>query len=79
MTANMGKPTHARNERRELLPNYAILEKKIDRILSKSRVVRLKELGVSKKFRREHLKLYPRSHSRLTRLEEVGDPLRRIK
>jgi len=67
------------NERRELLLNYAILEKKIDRILSKSQVVRLEELGVSEKFGREYLKLYLRSHARETPLEEVGDTLRRVK
>jgi hypothetical protein len=65
------------NERRELLLNYAILEKKINRILAKNREVRLEELGVSEKFGREYLKLYLRSHSRKTPLEEVGDTLRR--
>jgi hypothetical protein len=67
------------NERRELLLNYAILEKKIDRILSKSQEVRLKDLGVSEKYGREYLKLYLRSHSKEAFFEEVGDTLRRIK
>jgi hypothetical protein len=66
------------NERRELLLNYAILEKKIDRILANNREVHLEELGVSEKFGREYLKLYLRSHSRETPLEEVGDSLRRL-
>jgi len=66
------------NERRELLLNYAILEKKIDRILASKHEVRLEELGVSEKFGREYLKLYLRSHSKETPLEEVGDTLRRI-
>ena len=66
------------NERRELLLNYAILEKKIDRILASKHEVRLDELGVSEKFGREYLKLYLRSHSRETPLEEVGDSLRRL-
>jgi len=59
--------------------NYAILEKKIDRILANNHEVRLEELGVSEKFRREYLKLYLRSHSGKTSLEEVGDSLRRLK
>jgi hypothetical protein len=67
------------NERRELLLNYTILEKKIDRILENNHEIHLKELGVSEKFGREYLKLYMRSHSRETPLEEVGDSLRRIK
>jgi hypothetical protein len=66
------------NERRELLLNYAILEKKIDRILANNHEVRLEDLGVSEKFGREYLKLYLRSHSRETPLEEVGDTLRRV-
>ena len=66
------------NERRELLLNYAILEKKIDRILANNHEVRLEDLGVSEKFGREYLKLYLRSHSRETPLEEVGDSLRRL-
>ncbi len=66
------------NERLELLLNYAILGKKIDRILANNHEVRLEELGVSEKFGREYLKLYLRSHSRETPLEEVGDSLRRL-
>jgi len=65
------------NERRELLLNYAILEKKIDRLFARKKVVRLGDLGVSEKFGREYLKLYHRSHFRETPLEEVGDALRR--
>ena len=48
------------------------------RILANNHEVRLEELGVSEKFGREYLKLYLRSHSRETPLEEVGDTLRRI-
>ena len=66
------------NERRELLLNYAILEKKINRILANNHEVHLEDLGVSEKFGREYLKLYLRSHSRETPLEEVGDTLRRL-
>ncbi len=66
------------NERRELLLNYSILEKKISRILDNKGEVHMDDLGVSEKFGREYLKLYLRSHFKETPLQEVGDSLRRI-
>ena len=66
------------NERRELLLNFSILEKKIGRILEKKGEVHLDDLGVSEKFGREYIKLYLRRHFRETPLQEVGDFLRRI-
>jgi hypothetical protein len=66
------------NERRELLLNYSILEKKIGRILERKGEVQMDDLGVSEKFGREYLKLYLRSHFKETPLQEVGDSLRRI-
>jgi hypothetical protein len=66
------------NERKELLLNYRILEKKIGRILANNHEVGLGDLGVSEKFGREYLKLYLRGHYTEMPLEEVGSALRRV-
>ena len=66
------------NERKELLLNYRILEKKIGRILADNDQVSLDDLGVSEKFGREYLKLYLRGHYTEIPLEEVGSGLRRV-
>ena len=65
------------NERKELLLNYHILEKKIGRILGEKHEVGLWDLGVAEKYGREYLKLYLRGHFKETPLEEVGGVLRR--
>ncbi len=65
------------NERKELLLNYHILEKKIGRILDERQEVGLWELGVAEKYGREYLKLYLRGHFKEAPLEEVGGVLRR--
>jgi hypothetical protein len=66
-------------ERKELLLNYQIMEKKMTRILKEKDEVNLDELGVSEKFGREYIKLYIREHNNETPLEEVSDTLRRIR
>ena len=66
------------NERKELLLNYRILEKKIGRILTDNDEVSLDDLGVSEKFGREYLKLYLRGHYTEIPMEEVGSALRRV-
>lgn len=66
-------------ERKELLLNYQIMEKKMTRILKEKDEVNLGELGVSEKFGREYIKLYIRGHYNETPLEEVSDTLRRIR
>jgi hypothetical protein len=66
------------NERRELLLNYSILEKKIGRILERKEEVQMDDLGVSEKISGEYLKLYLHSHFKETPLQEMGDSLRRI-
>jgi hypothetical protein len=65
------------NERKELLLNYHILEKKIGRILGERQEVGLWDLGVAEKYGREYLKLYLRGHFKEAPLEEVGGVLRR--
>ena len=65
------------NERKELLLNYHILEKKITRILKEKDEVTLEDLGVSEKYGREYLKLYLRGHFKETPLEEAAGALRR--
>ncbi|MFQ6053555.1 MAG: hypothetical protein ACE5OO_04910, partial [Candidatus Bathyarchaeia archaeon] len=67
------------NERREMLLNYRVIEKKIDRILGERDEVRLEDLGVSEKYGREYLKLYPRSRFSAIPLEETGSSLRRTR
>jgi len=65
------------NERKEMLLNYPLFKKKIDRILEEKGEMRLDELGVSEKYGREYLKIYHRTtHSPLL-LEETANSLRR--
>lgn len=65
------------HERKEMLLNYPVFQKKIDRILGEKNEVKLDELGVSEKYGREYLKMYLRTtYSPLT-LEETADSLRR--
>jgi hypothetical protein len=65
------------HERKEMLLNYPVFQKKIDRILGEKNEVKLDELGVSEKYGREYLKMYLRTtYSSLT-LEETADSLRR--
>jgi len=67
------------NERREMLLNYRVIEKKIDRILRERDEVSLEDLGVSEKYGREYIKLYHRSHYPEFPLEETGRSLRRTR
>lgn len=67
------------SERREMLLNYRIIEKKMDRVLREKEEVRLEDLGVSEKYGREYLKLYHRSHFPEAPLEETGNSLRRTR
>ena len=65
------------NERKEMLLNYPVFQKKITRILDEHGEVRLGDLGVAEKYGIEYLKMYHRTtYSPLT-LEETTDSLRR--
>jgi len=65
------------NERKEMLLNYPVFQKKITRILDERGEVRLGDLGVAEKYGIEYLKMYHRTtYSPLT-LEETTDSLRR--
>ncbi len=65
------------NERKEMLLNYPVFEKKIGRIIDEKGEVKLDELGVAERYGREYLKMYHRTtHSPLL-LEETADSLRR--
>lgn len=65
------------NERKEMLLNYPVFQKKITRILDERGEVRLRDLGVAEKYGIEYLKMYHRTtYSPLT-LEETTDSLRR--
>ncbi len=65
------------NERKEMLLNYPVFQKKITRILDEHGEVRLRDLGVAEKYGIEYLKMYHRTtYSPLT-LEETTDSLRR--
>lgn len=65
------------NERKEMLLNYPVFEKKITRILDEKDEVKLDELGVSEKYGREYLKMYIRTTYSPLRLEETADSIRR--
>ena len=65
------------NERKEMLLNYPVFEKKITRILDEKDEVKLVELGVSEKYGREYLKMYIRTTYSPLRLEETADSIRR--
>jgi hypothetical protein len=65
------------NERKEMLLNYPVFQKKITRILDERGEVKLGDLGVAEKYGIEYLKMYHRTtYSPLT-LEETTDSLRR--
>lgn len=65
------------NERKEMLLNYPVFQKKITRILDERGEVKLVDLGVAEKYGIEYLKMYHRTtYSPLT-LEETTDSLRR--
>ena len=65
------------NERKEMLLNYPVFQKKITRILEQKGEVKLDELGVSEKYGREYLKMYLRTTYSPLMLEETADSLRR--
>ena len=65
------------NERKEMLLNYPIFQKKIHRILDEKGEVKLDEIGVSEKYGREYLKMYLRTTYSPVMLEETADSLRR--
>jgi len=65
------------NERKEMLLNYPVFQKKITRILEQKGEVKLNELGVSEKYGREYLKMYLRTTYSPLMLEETADSLRR--
>jgi hypothetical protein len=67
------------NERREMLLNYPVFQKKIHRILDEKGEVKLNELGVSEKYGREYLKMYHRTTYSPLMLEETADSLRRTR
>jgi len=67
------------DERREMLLNYRVIEKRIDRILGERDEIGLGDLGVSEKYGREYIKLYHRSHHPEAPLEETGRSLRRVR
>ncbi len=67
------------NERREMLLNYPVFQKKIQRILDEKGEVKLDELGVSEKYGREYLKMYHRTTYSPLMLEETADSLRRTR
>ena len=65
------------NERKEMLLNYPVFQKKITRILEDKGEIKLDELGVSEKYGREYLKMYLRTTYTSLTLEETADSLRR--
>jgi len=65
------------NERKEMLLNYPVFQKKITRIIEEKGEVKLDELGVSEKYGREYLKMYLRTTYSPLMLEETADSLRR--
>ncbi len=65
------------NERKEMLLNYPVFEKKIGRILEEKGEVKLGELGVAERYGREYLKMYHRTTYSPLLLEETADSLRR--
>jgi hypothetical protein len=65
------------NERKEMLLNYPVFEKKIARILEEKGEVKLGELGVAERYGREYLKMYHRTTYSPLLLEETADSLRR--
>ncbi len=65
------------NERKEMLLNYPVFQKKIQRILEEKGEIKLDELGVSEKYGREYLKMYHRTTYSPLMLEETADSLRR--
>jgi len=65
------------NERKEMLLNYPVFQKKITRIIEDKGEVKLDELGVSEKYGREYLKMYLRTTYSPLMLEETADSLRR--
>ncbi|MBT7346154.1 hypothetical protein HN807_03620 [Candidatus Bathyarchaeota archaeon] len=65
------------NERKEMLLNYPVFEKKIGRILEEKGEVKLGELGATERYGREYLKMYHRTTYSPLQLEETTDSLRR--
>ena len=65
------------NERKEMLLNYPVFEKKIGRIIGEKGEVKLDELGVAERYGREYLKMYHRTTTSPLLLEETADSLRR--
>lgn len=65
------------NERKEMLLNYGVFEKKITRLLEQKGEVTLSELGTAEKYGREYLKMYHRTNYSSLMLEERSDSLRR--
>ena len=65
------------NERKEMLLNYPVFEKKIGRIIDEKGEVKLSELGVAERYGREYLKMYHRTNLSPLLLEETADSLRR--
>jgi len=65
------------NERKEMLLNYPVFEKKISRILKEKGEVKLDELGAAERYGREYLKMYHRTTYSPLQLEETADSLRR--
>ena len=65
------------NERREMLLNWKVMEKKISRIIKRKDGVTLNELGVAEKYGLEYLKMYHRTTPSPLILEESNQSLRR--
>lgn len=65
------------NERKEMLLNYPVFERKITRILDEKSVVTVEDMGVAEKYGMEYLKMYHRTTYKPLVLEESMNALRR--
>jgi hypothetical protein len=65
------------NERKEMLLNYPLFEKKIRRILEERSVITIEDMGVSERYGMEYLKMYHRTNLDPLSINESMSTLRR--